>query len=140
MTFSYYWTCKDEHIATKYMINHMMKLNTKICWYEKYQYSEKKVSCWNKCSVLKSDIETVWCMLLEKHCHCPMNMMFVLFWIIWWPETVRRVNTICFYTLLYYVEFCIFCLTVHDSLWLLVTLVSLQNMKINHLNFLFCLV
>jgi hypothetical protein len=25
-------------------------------WYEKYQYIEKKVSCWNKCSVLRSDI------------------------------------------------------------------------------------
>ena len=36
------------------------KFNTKIYWYEKYQYIGKKVSCWNnKCSGLRRDIETV---------------------------------------------------------------------------------
>jgi hypothetical protein len=35
------------------------KLNTKIYWYEKYQYIEKKLSCWNKCSAFRNYIETV---------------------------------------------------------------------------------
>ena len=43
------------------------------------QYIEKKVSCWNKCSVVRSDIETVWCMFHETHLHCPMNL-FAPFW------------------------------------------------------------
>jgi hypothetical protein len=38
---------------------HIKKLNTEIYWCEKYQYIEKKVSCWNKCSVFRTDIETV---------------------------------------------------------------------------------
>ena len=38
---------------------HIEKLNTEIYWYEKNQYIEKKVSCWNKCSVFRTDIETV---------------------------------------------------------------------------------
>jgi hypothetical protein len=33
--------------------------NIKIYWYKKYQYIEKKVSCWNTFSVFRSDIETV---------------------------------------------------------------------------------
>jgi hypothetical protein len=43
----------------KNKFGHIEKLNTKIYWYDKYQYIEKKVSCWNKCSVFRSDIETV---------------------------------------------------------------------------------
>jgi hypothetical protein len=38
------------------------KLNTEIFffyWYGKYQYMEKNVSSWNKCSVFRSHIETV---------------------------------------------------------------------------------
>ena len=49
---------------------------------KKNQYIEKKVSCWNKCtkcSVFRSDIETVWCMFNETYFHCPMNM-FAPFW------------------------------------------------------------
>ena len=38
---------------------HVEKLNTEIYWEGKNQYIEKRVSCWNKCSVFRSDIETV---------------------------------------------------------------------------------
>jgi len=38
---------------------------------KKNQYIEKKVSCWNKCSVFSSDMETVWCMFHENYFHCP---------------------------------------------------------------------
>ena len=37
----------------------MEKLNTKIYWYKNYQSIEKKVSCWNNCSVFRTDIETL---------------------------------------------------------------------------------
>jgi hypothetical protein len=67
-------------------------------WYEKYQCIEKKVSCWNKCSVFRSNIETIWCMFHEKHFHCPVWTYlhrFDLHIIIRWPKNVRRVNKIC---------------------------------------------
>jgi hypothetical protein len=36
------------------------KKKLKIIYFmEKYQYIEKKMSCWNKCSVFRSDIETM---------------------------------------------------------------------------------
>ena len=99
-------------------------------WYEKYQCIEKKVSCWNKCSVFRSNIETIWCMFHEKHFHCPVWTYlhrFDLHIIIRWPKNVRRVNKICLhcghfihcYILLNLYYF----LAVHDSLWLLVTLI-----------------
>jgi hypothetical protein len=104
-------------------------------WEEKNQYIEKKVSCWNKYSVFKSDIETVLCMFHETHFHCPMNLFapFDLHIIIRWPENVRRVNKICLhcghfihcYILLNFVYF-------FSSPWQCVTIsvMSLQNMKI----------
>jgi hypothetical protein len=53
--------------------------NIKIYWNKKYHYIEKKVLCWNKFSVFRSDIETVWSTFHEKHFHCLMNM-FAPFW------------------------------------------------------------
>ena len=36
LTFSYYWTCKNEHIATKYVINVFIHLFIKIIYYLKH--------------------------------------------------------------------------------------------------------
>ena len=39
--------------------NKMVTLKNLILKYEKYQYIEKKVSRWNKCSDFRNDIETM---------------------------------------------------------------------------------
>ena len=88
----------------------------------------KKSIYWNKCSVFKSDIETVWCTV------CFMKHIFIAPWtclhsfdihiFIRRPENVRSVNKICLhcghfipcYIMLIFFEF----VAVHDSLWLLV--------------------
>ena len=59
--------------------NKMITLKKLIIKYIGMKYIVKKLSCWNKCSVFRSDIGTVWCMFHEKHFHCPMNM-FAQFW------------------------------------------------------------
>ena len=38
---------------------HTENLNTNPYWYDKYEYIEKKVSSWNKCSIFRSNIKTV---------------------------------------------------------------------------------
>ena len=97
------------------------------------------MSCWNTCSVYRSDWN---CMMYDSWKTFALTHDHVCTVLIRWPENVRRVNNILWsflkhcYILLNFVLF----LAVHDSLWLLVTLMSLQSMKINHLNFLFGLV
>ena len=106
--------------------------NIKIYWNKKYHYIEKKVLCWNKFSVFRSDIETVWSTFHEKHFHCLMNM-FAPFWhshnyqvsrkcqegkqdmFLWWS----------FYILLYFAEFCII-FEQFMTVWLLVRLMLLH--------------
>ena len=90
-----YYIDRFDHIKA----NKSKLINNKIYWYDKYQYIEKKVSCWNKCSVFRSDI-------ILKLCDvCFMKNIFIAPWtcllhfdlhiIIRWPENVKRLKKIC---------------------------------------------